>query len=137
VERGQQTRRAHRFEQVVDGVEFEGADRILVVGGGEDHCRRRLAGGLARRQLLGEADVVEAWHADVDQRQVDGGFGLRQQLQRLDAVGRFADDLVRQLAGDVAEQIAQTGARRRFVVDDQQAQRRQRGVVGHGRAPWR
>ena len=58
---------AHRLEHVVDGVQVEGVDRVLVVGGDEDDRRR----GRERRQHLGQLEPGQAGHPDVEEDRVD------------------------------------------------------------------
>ena len=76
-----------------------------------------------------ELDAVHLRHVDVGEHEV-GGHRV-QQLERLAAVRRLADDRERQRAGAVVEELAQPPPRRRLVVDDQHAQRR----VSHARLP--
>jgi hypothetical protein len=110
-----QTLAANRLEQIVHRGKIEGADRVLVVGGDEND-RRWLR---SAHQLQRELQAVHARHANVDQGHVDAhGVDL---LQRLDAVARFGHHFGGQLRRQIVKQVAQTRARRCFVVDQQQA----------------
>ena len=62
-----ETRQAHRLEQVIDGVEFEGLDGITVVGGDENHCRRLCE----PPEMAGELDAIHHRHADVHEHNVE------------------------------------------------------------------
>ena len=53
------------LEQVVDGIGFEGAEGVLVVGGGEDD--EGLSG-----EMREEFEAVHAGHLDVEEEHVDG-----------------------------------------------------------------
>ena len=56
------------FEQVVDGVGFEGAQRVLVVGGGEDDEGLDVEAGE-------QFETVEARHLDVEEEHIDWRAG--------------------------------------------------------------
>ena len=86
---------------------FEGAQREAVVGGGEDVVR------LAACQLH-HLEAVQLRHLDVEEDQL--GVELADRLDRLEAVGAFADDLD---VGVVSQVFAQQRARQVFVVHDQ------------------
>ena len=104
---------AHRLEHVVDGVELEGVDGVLVVGGDEDRGRRGLEAG----EDLGELDAGEPGHLDVEEDRVD--LQLLQQPQRLGGgVGgvHLGDPVV------LLEQEGQLVEGRALVVDDQHPQ---------------
>jgi hypothetical protein len=107
-----------RLEQVVDGVDLERLDRVGVVGRGEDH-RRRVGHAL---QVLRDLDAVDARHAHVEQHDIDPVAGDVD--QGLAPVGRLACHFEGDGAAAVGEQVLQPAARRRLVVDDQDAQRR-------------
>ena len=109
--------RPHGLDQVVDRIQLERLHGILVVGRREHHRRRMRRAGQMARQL----DAVHLRHADVHQRHVGGRVG--QALQRLDAMGRFADDDVGQFGGNVGQQRLHARPRRRLVVDDEDSQR--------------
>ena len=117
VQRGEQALGADRFQQVIDGVEIEGLHCVVVVGRGEHDGRRPGQGA----EVAGQLDAVHARHADVGEHDVDRL--LAQEIEGGEAVHRFADDCARQLAGQIAEQFAQAGARQRLVVDDEDFQR--------------
>ena len=57
-----------RLDEVVDGVDFEGAECVLVVGGGEDDEGLH---GEAREQI----ESVDAGHLNVEEEHVDGRGG--------------------------------------------------------------
>jgi hypothetical protein len=119
---------SHGLQQVAHRLRLEGLERVLVVGGGEDHRRRLVEGA----QVAGRLDAVHARHADVEQHHV--GREALAERDRLVAVRRLADD--RDLA-QVLEQVAQPLASRRLVVDDQQAYAVGLGSgVHHGRAAF-
>ena len=58
---------AHRLEHVVDGVQVEGVDGVLLVGGHEDDGRRVPEPA----QHLGELEPGQAGHVDVEEDRVD------------------------------------------------------------------
>ncbi len=75
---------AERFQQVVERVDFEGLQRVLVVGGDEDDHRH-----LVGADLLDDPEAVDGGHLDVEEYQfgrelLDGAHGL-------DAIGALAD----------------------------------------------
>ena len=59
---------------------------------------------------------------------------LGEQFQCRDAVARLADDLMRKVAGDVGQQVAQPRARRCLVIHDQQAGRTVHPATRRGRS---
>ena len=99
-----------RLDEVVGGRHLERLERVLAVGGDEDHGRGSLGDG----QRFREVQPAEAGHLDVEEDDVvlDGG----DQLERFRRAARLADDLD---AARLFEQEAQLGARGGFVVDDQ------------------
>jgi hypothetical protein len=56
----------HRFEQVVDGVGFEGFERVVGKRGSENDRRRFVELGDMPRRL----DAVHARHADIEQHDI-------------------------------------------------------------------
>ena len=98
----------------LDGLEFEGRDRVGRVGGHEHHRRRRRPGPDAAGQL----EPVEARHVDVQQHEVEAR--ARQMVQGTLPVGRLGDDLGRGCAA-IGQQSTQTRTCQRFVIDDQGA----------------
>ena len=76
---------AERLEQVVDGVDFERAQRVLVVGGGEDHGRRRGRAAPAPRSRLSFGICTS--------RNIEIRRELRHRLHRVEAVAALGDDL--------------------------------------------
>ena len=101
---------AHGLEQVADGLGLEGLDRVLVVGGREDHRGRILEHVEVARDL----DAVHARHADVEQHDV--GIEL---AHRPRAPPRRCPPRRRPRPRELLEQPAQPLARRRLVVDDE------------------
>ncbi len=89
----------------------EGAQRIRVVRGREDH-RHRAA------QQLEHLEAVELRHLHVEEHQVGGQ--LRDRLHRVEPIAAFGDD---RDAGVSAEILAHHRARQRLVVDDDDAKR--------------
>ena len=65
IERLAQSRLLDRLQQVVDGIHFEGAHGVLVVGGDERDERHRLL-----LQHPHDADAVELRHLPVEQREI-------------------------------------------------------------------
>ena len=109
-ERVRQPVLADRLQQIIHGVDLERVERVLVVGGGEDHARRVLHA----HQVHGRLEAVHARHADVHQQHV--GVELGGHFHRLGAVGGLADDGI---AADVGDQLAQPLARQFLVIHDQ------------------
>ena len=107
-----QTFGADRLQQVVDRVHLECADRVLVVGGREDH--RHVAA-----DQVEHLEAVELRHLDVEEQQV--GRQLRHGLHRLEAVGALRHDLDVRFGGQV---LAEDRPRQRLVVHDGDAQRK-------------
>jgi len=111
---------AHRLQQVIDSIEVESLHRVVVVGRRENDCRRLLQ----QAEMRGQFYAIHTRHADVGQHDIC--HRSLEQVERLPAVSGLADDLGRQLHGDVAEQRAQAFAGERLVVDQQDFQRRGR-----------
>ena len=108
------------LEQVVDGVDVEGAHRVLVEGGGEDDLRQPV---LVLDELLEHGESVEAGHLHIEKDEV--GLVLADELDGLDAVCALGHDF--DAAGGV-EQILQLFARELLIVDDERGDGRRRGV---------
>jgi hypothetical protein len=79
----EQPRAGPRLEQVVDRALVARGDGVLVVGRDEDHVR-------AAAHLAGHVDAGGAGHLDVQEHDV--GAVPVEQAQRLQAVGRLADE---------------------------------------------
>src|SRR5581483_2901710 len=94
------------LEQVIGGVDLEGAQGVLIVGGGEDD------GHVAANQFK-NFETIELGHLDIEEEQV--GLALGDSLDCLEAVGAFGDDLD---FGMMREHLAEDGAGEFFVVDD-------------------
>jgi hypothetical protein len=69
--------------------------------------------------MLGQLQAIHARHADIRNHHIGMLFGAG--LERGEAVGGFGDDLVRQCGGKIRQQVTQARARRRFVIDYQDA----------------
>ena len=110
IERRRQPRAVHRLQQVVERRQFERIDRVLIVGGAEDHRRPRLA------QRRGDIEAARAGHLNVEQHQIRRQLG--DPLGRLHAVVGLADDLHIGMRG---EQLPQPLTRRLFIVHEQGA----------------
>jgi hypothetical protein len=99
------------FEEIVDGVDLKGLERVLIVGGDEDDGGRAFggeAGDDLEAVLLGHADVEEEEVRVLRVRGEDRGL----------AVAIFADDL------DVfvrAQEADESAAGERFVIDNEGA----------------
>src|SRR5437016_3271889 len=101
---------AERLQEVVHRAHLEGADRVLVVGGGEDDVR----GGLAQR--LQHLEAAHARHLDVKEDEVRAL--LLDQLEGLHAVDRLAEQAHVVQPGEEADQAV---ACQLLVVDDEDA----------------
>jgi len=105
------------LEEVVDRVDFKGADSVLVEGGGEDDlghgCVVVPVVTLAVEEFFQDREAVQAGHLDVEEDDV--GAGGADDFDRLDAVGGFGDDFDFACA---AEQVVQFAAGEGFIVDD-------------------
>src|SRR5207302_2089827 len=78
--------------------------------------------GIVADELPGRGDPVEARQVNVDQHQVELVWPeLAGDLERLFAVGRFADDVD---AGCLVDRLAHAAAKERVTVHDQNPQRR-------------
>ena len=102
-----------RLHQVIDGVDLEGVERELAVGGDEHHRGRELQ----VLQCLGKLQAGCLGHVHVKEHDVAGIF-----LQLLDGLAhacRLGDDL---RLTQFVEQELQFGARRGLVVDDHRFQ---------------
>ena len=106
-----------RLEQVVERVNFEGAQRVLVVRGDEDDDRRAV-------EQLQHFEAVELRHLDVEQEEV--GIVLGDCLHRFESVRALGDDLAVLIRG---QEFAQQLARRQFVVDDYGADHRGNSIT--------
>ena len=97
-----------RFEEVVERVEFEGADGVGVEGGDEDDDGRFLL------EFAEDGEAGHLGHLDVEEENV--GEALAEGGESGAAVGALAEDLNVGLGG---EEGADALAGERFVVDDQ------------------
>lgn len=104
-ERLRQTSPVDRLQQVIHGVEFEGLHGVLVEGSAKDDVRARL------RQAGGDIDAGAARHLNIEEDGV--GTEFNGHLHGLGAVFGFPGDLD---IGMSSEQLAQSGARRGFIV---------------------
>ena len=100
---------AERLDQVVDGIGFERAHRVLLVGGDEDRGRH------ARRADRGHhVQAGDRRHLDVEEDQV--GRLAADRFHRGHAVAAFAQQLDLRI---LAQQSHDRPARDRLVVDDE------------------
>ncbi len=106
-----------RLEQVIDGVHVEGADRVLVVGGGEDDERQVIEAAMVD-EVLEDGEAVEARHLDVEEDDV--GLVLFDELDGFNAVGAFGEDFD---VADGLEQVLQLFAGQLLIVDDESRHR--------------
>ena len=110
---------ADGLEEIVEGVHFERADCVLIVGGDEDKARRAAVARIAvGRNGAHDVEAVGAGHLHIDKDEIgavlfDGGD------RGLGVVG-FADDFD---VGFVAEETEQFATRGSFVVDDENAKK--------------
>ena len=132
---------AERFEQIVDRVRVKGAQRVLVVGGDEDHLGHR-----HRRRRVDQgrenAEAVQLRHLHVEKHQLHGIPGPSAGADGIERLGPAAG-AGRQFHPVVArQQAAQALAARLFVVHDQRTNRPQvrhhyRGTAGRpGMSIW-
>ena len=107
--RGFEPRRIHRLQHVIHRVHFERLDRALVECGDENHA----GSGSRFHQAARDFEAGQPGHLHVEEgdiRRVPGDF-----VERLDAVGRLADDLD---AIELAQQEAQLVPRQLLIVGD-------------------
>ena len=90
-----QALRAHRLDQIVNGIEFKRLHRITVKCGDKNNRRRRFHPPKMARQL----NAVHLRHANIDQHDIDSAPFNR--LQRQHAVGGLTDHGIRHLGGDI------------------------------------
>ncbi len=113
VQRLDETRLAHRLDQVVDCRCLERRQRVLIVGGAEDHRGMLLKPG----EMPGSLQAIHHRHGDVQQYHVRADRAGH--FHRIAAVAGFAGD---HAARHVSEHRHQALARQRLVVDDQHTQ---------------
>ena len=89
------------LQQVVHGVNFKGAEGVLIVRGGEDNMRFRHDVAVGT-ELCGDIEAIHAGHLDIKKKQL--WFGRTDQLDRLYGCGPFAHDVYFRL---VSQQLAQ------------------------------
>ncbi len=99
------------LEEVIHGMDLEGTQGEMVIGGSEDHRRSRF-------EKLQNFKTVQLGHLDVEKKQIR--TEIRAGFDCGEAIGKFAHDLQIGLAGAV---FAQELARQFFIVDDQGAHR--------------
>jgi hypothetical protein len=115
---------AHRLQQVIHRIQLECLAGVGIVGRTENDR----GGMLEFLQVLRALDAVHRRHADVEQDDV--GSGLLDLLHCVETVVGLTDDFDRALRGTIFQHLAQTAARRRLVIDDEDA--RQRAGCVHG-----
>src|SRR5437762_2692323 len=113
---------AEWLQQVVHRADLEGADRVLVVGGGEHDVPRRLA------ERLQHLEAVHPRHLDVEEDEVRAL--LLDQPEGLHAVGRLPEEAHVVQAGQETDQAV---ARQLLVVDDHGADGAHRYAARAGR----
>jgi hypothetical protein len=99
---------AHGLEEIVDGVHFERADRILVIGGHEYDCRKTLVA-----QGTHDLEAIELGELNVEEDEI--GLTLGNEVQRAGPIFSGPDELeVRLTEHEVDDPLSW----KRFVVDD-------------------
>ena len=110
---------AEWLQEIVDGVDLERSQRVLVVGGHENH------GHVAADQIE-HLEAVEFRHLHVEKQQIGLQFGHH--FDRLESVGALGYDFHVRHRRQI---LAEHRSRQRFVVDDGHSQGRGRAVVSH------
>ncbi len=100
---------ANRLQQITDRFGLERFDRVLIVGGGEDHGRRIFQ----RIDMTRDLNAGQAGHAHVEQHDI--GTQLAARRQCLLAVVGLADDFA---VLDFFQQPPQPFPRGRLVIDN-------------------
>jgi hypothetical protein len=100
-----------RFEQVIQSADLECPNGVLIVGRHEDDGRHLLGS-----DRIDDAEAVHSGHLDVQEDEI--GMGLLDCFDGFETAGALTDNLGVGMAG---EQIAHPLARRRLVIDDQNA----------------
>ncbi len=103
------------LEQVIDGVDVEGAHRILVEGGGKDDLRHAV-GVVPLQQLLEHGKAVQAGHLHVQKHHIR--MVSANQMDGLDAVLALGDDLD---SSRGVQKVFELFAREPFIVDDERS----------------
>ncbi len=98
------------FQHVSDSARIERIDRVLIVR----RCKHDSRWPFHRIQVVGGLNPIEARHANVQQDNI--GLLSRRDFKGIFAITRFANDFV---FAEVIHELAQTIARRLFIVDDQ------------------
>ena len=92
---------------------------IAVIGGDKNNGWRFFQTG----QVPGKLNTVHLRHANVGQHQIDMPFGtVGNRLDGQLAIGRFGDNFVRHLHRCIGQQITQSCARRKLVINDHDRQ---------------
>ncbi len=112
VERGLKALDGDGFEEIVHGVDFEGANGVVVVRGDEDD-----RGSVADQ--FENFEAIELGHLNVEED--ERGLALGDDLDGFEAVGALAEDFDFRMRG---EEFAQNLAREVFVVHDDGADQR-------------
>ena len=112
------------LQQVIDRVHIEGADGVLVIGGGEDNLRQRRGFGcgvggrmIALAKALDDGESVQAGHLHIEEDEV--GMVLLDQVHGLDTVAALGYDVH---AAHRLEKILELVAGQLFIVDDERGQ---------------
>src|SRR6202034_2802075 len=106
LKRGMESLGADGFEQIINGVDLEGADRERVVGRDENY-------GAVRADQLENFEAIQLRHLNIEKQQVRLEF--RGGFHGLEAVGALGHDFD---LGMLGEKFAENLARQIFVVDD-------------------
>ena len=115
-----ETLRLHRLEQIIEGVDLEGPDRVPVVRGHKNRAGRIFKG-------VEQLEAAAAGHLDVEEQQLGPEF----------RDGREGGGLVRRLAHELQiradlDETPQVLAREALVIDDHAAHRSHRPGVFTG-----
>ena len=108
IDRHFETRGINRLQQIVDGVDFEGLNRVLIVRRHENNVRRRTRVHHVARHF----EACQPGHLDI--KEDDVGLQSIDGRECLDSVAGLADHLD---AANAPEQKAELVARQLFVVD--------------------
>ena len=103
------------LEQVIDGVDVEGAHRILVESSGKNDLRHAL-GVVPLQQLLEHGKAVQARHLHIQKHHIR--MVSANQVDRLNAILALGDDLH---PARGVQQVFELLARKPFIVDDQRS----------------
>lgn len=109
------------LDEVVAGIDLEGARGVIGVGGDEDHARQRFG------QQVEHGESIRARHFDIEEQGVDGV--LAQGLDEIEGARAVRDDLD---VGFARQQPRDARAGQEFVVGDRDPQESAVRCVGPG-----